>query len=207
MAIIDHGCTSGGSCSLTLCSYGAVASNPPETVAFSATFSFASKTVWGKPGHAVAQNEYAAVTGTLEVRSRAGFKCDSAHLISSPLYDSNGSPSSFATAAAKCDADPSCGALYDNKDDGVGFFSSRQSQNDATSCVVNGRNNLVGCGSGIGDVADAASCAPLTVELREVHCDDSCAWLCDDPQLFNEAEVVQKLSDEDGGVLCCKDGT
>ena len=28
----------------------------------------------------------------------------------------------FATAAAKCDADPSCGALYDNKDDGVGFF-------------------------------------------------------------------------------------
>ena len=92
-------------------------------------------------------------------------------------------------------------------DDGVGFFSSRQSQNDATSCVVNGRNNLVGCGSGIGDVADAASCAPLTVELREVHCDDSCAWLCDDPQLFNEAEVVQKLSDEDGGVLCCKDGT
>ena len=122
MAIIDHGCTSGGSCSLTLCSYGAVASNPPETVAFSAIFSFASKTVWAKPGHAVAQNEYAAVTGTLEVRSRAGFKCDSAHLVSSPLYDSNGSPSSFATAAAKCDADPSCGALYDNKDDGVGFF-------------------------------------------------------------------------------------
>ena len=109
VAIIDHGAQG-----FTLCSYGAVASNPPFMVAFSAIFSFAIKTVWSKPGHVVAQNGY--------VRSRAGFKCDSAHLVSSPLYDSNGSPSSFATAAAKCDADPSCGALYDNKDDGVGFF-------------------------------------------------------------------------------------
>jgi hypothetical protein len=109
VAIIDHGAQG-----LTLCSYGAVASNPPEKVAFSVMFSHAVKTVWAKPGHVVAQNEY--------VRSRAGFKCDSAHLISSPLYDSNGSPSSFATAAAKCDSDPSCAALYDNKDDGVGFF-------------------------------------------------------------------------------------
>jgi hypothetical protein len=88
--------------------------------------------------------------------------------------------------------------------DGLGFWATRQSQDDQRLCIAAGNNNLVGCGVGLGE-APHPSCDPLALELRETHCNGSCAWICDGTSVFDEADFVQKYGPEDGGVLCCRD--
>ncbi len=88
-------------------------------------------------------------------------------------------------------------------DSEMGFWTTRQGQNNAGACVMDGQNNLVGCGQ-LGDMP-AASCAPLTRRLREVICNESCAWECDGNNIFFEATVVRKIGPDDGGAICCKD--
>ena len=88
--------------------------------------------------------------------------------------------------------------------DAGGFWTTRQSQNMAGTCASGQTNNLVGCGVNFGTPA-GGTCSPLNLELREVHCNVTCPWICDGDSLFDEAQIVQKYGSDDGGVICCRD--
>lgn len=94
------------------------------------------------------------------------------------------------------------------------FWLTRQAQSDGGECAgPPAKNNLTGCGTGIGnDPGWNSKCGPLNRTANYKACIPTAAWFCgngqqNDPDsgMLNEAEIVQKVSAEEGGVLCCRD--
>lgn len=88
---------------------------------------------------------------------------------------------------------------------GTLFWLTRQAEDANGACVDSGNNNLVGCGAGVGRAAPT-TCAPLSIELRYTDCQALSSWECGSSAEANlEADVVHKLNQTEGGVLCCTD--
>jgi hypothetical protein len=94
------------------------------------------------------------------------------------------------------------------------FWLTRQAQSDGGECAAPpAKNNLTGCGTGFGsDPGWNSKCSPLNRRVNYQACIPTAAWFCgngkqNDPNggQLNEAEIVQKPSAEEGGVLCCRD--
>jgi hypothetical protein len=85
------------------------------------------------------------------------------------------------------------------------FWLTRQAQDQNGQCAGAGSNNLLGCGDGLGQ-QPPAGCEPLNTELRYTDCLTMDAWDCGSSDDANfEADVVVKVSEREGGVLCCRD--
>jgi len=86
------------------------------------------------------------------------------------------------------------------------FWLTRQVQDDFGNCIPPpGTNNVTGCGS-LGGPPLGNNCAPLTTRMRYTECIPTAAWFCGNSSNDGliEAELVFKISSDEGGVLCCK---
>jgi hypothetical protein len=85
------------------------------------------------------------------------------------------------------------------------FWLTRQVQDEVAQCAQPPNvNNITGCGS-LGGVPDV-SCAPLDRRMRASECGPTAAWFCgggNPNDALMEAEIVYKISSDEGGVLCC----
>jgi hypothetical protein len=85
------------------------------------------------------------------------------------------------------------------------FWITRQATDGSKQCVTGGVNNVVGCGTGVGEPAQK-SCAPLNTMMLFSHCEALTAWDCGTAtEGTNESQVVTKSAFDQGGVLCCRD--
>lgn len=89
------------------------------------------------------------------------------------------------------------------------FYITHQVQDTAGNCTAPpDTNNITGCGT-LGDPPVGENCSPLTNRMRTYECAPTAAWYCGNMNSNGdngkEAELVQKLSSDEGGVLCCKD--
>jgi len=85
------------------------------------------------------------------------------------------------------------------------FWLTRQVQDINGNCIPPpGSNNITGCGSLGGP--PVGGCDPLTTRMRNIECIPTLAWYCGgNNDGANEADLVFKISSDEGGVLCCKD--
>lgn len=81
------------------------------------------------------------------------------------------------------------------------LYVTRQSEDNGLCAPPPASNNLVGCGTGLGQVA-STTCAPLNRELHEPECTGG-IWVCGN--VTAEALQVTKTAASQGGVICCSD--
>ncbi len=90
-------------------------------------------------------------------------------------------------------------------DDAAGFFATRQAQGNDVCAAPPAVNNFAGCGT-LGQLADAASCAPLDRVMRFDDCAATQSWHCgSDADQAQEGAIVIKDGSDEGGVVCCRD--
>ncbi|RLB65670.1 MAG: hypothetical protein DRI90_01395 [Deltaproteobacteria bacterium] len=85
------------------------------------------------------------------------------------------------------------------------FWITRQATDGSKQCVTGGVNNVVGCGTSVGEPAQQ-SCTPLNTMMLFSHCDALTAWDCGTAtEGAHESQVVTKSAYNQGGALCCRD--
>ncbi|MBX3125210.1 MAG: hypothetical protein KF718_00755 [Polyangiaceae bacterium] len=88
----------------------------------------------------------------------------------------------------------------------TGFWATRQSTSNGTSCSATGTNNVVGCGTtGYGFSGGLNGCSPLNRAIGNGLGDCPAGWSCGSSSSSEANNVTRFGTGSTGGVLCCRE--